>query len=110
MTTTENFAEELTNALTDITTDRDLACVFNTPRDSGKAVDLAKVNISFTPTGEDPVPILQDNQDCLTQANGWQYINNFSQIQLCGEACELVKEDGEVRIVLGCPTDVVLLK
>ena len=106
-TTSTDFAGDLTAALETITSDRQLACIFDTPSGGGQAVDLGAVNVTFSSSEGVNEAVLQDNTDCAS-ANGWQYIRNFTQIQLCGDVCQRVQDDpeGQVSIVLGCPTTI----
>jgi hypothetical protein len=108
MTESTDFVGDLSSALSEITNDKALSCVYDVP--SQGSVDLSKVNVSYTPDGGEPVDILRDDSaDCDDGANGWQYSADFTKINLCGDACDDVKErdGGLVSIVLGCPTLVV---
>ncbi len=112
MTTSTNFEADLAAALEEITNDKTLSCVFDVPQSSGgQRVDLNKVNVTFTPSSGDAVNIRRDDTaPCSDGANGWQYSSDKTRIHLCGEACDEVQadQDGEVRIVLGCPTQIVV--
>jgi hypothetical protein len=107
MTDSEDFVGDLADALGKITNDKALSCVYDVPTDG--AVDLGKVNVTFVPEKGEAVDILRDDsKDCDDGAEGWQYIDDFSKITLCGDICDQVRdEDGAIRIVLGCPTQVV---
>lgn len=107
MTESENFVEDLSGALSEITNDKALSCVYDVPGTGN--VDLNKVNVTYTPEGGDPVDIVRDESaECEEGAEGWQYTSDFSQIILCGDICDQVQEeDGLVSIVLGCPTVIV---
>ncbi len=106
MTESEDFVGDLSDALSQITNDKALSCVYDVPMGD---VDLNKVNVTYDPTDGDPVDISRDESaDCDDGANGWQYTDDFTQIVLCGDVCDDVKEsDGRVRIVLGCPTQII---
>lgn len=110
MTESTDFVGDLSDALSQITNDKALSCVYNVP--TGTAVDLKKVNVSYTPEGGESEDLLRDDSAaCDDGANGWQYTDNFDKIVLCGDVCERVQEQaGVVRIVLGCPTKVVTVK
>lgn len=102
-----DFATALNDALTKISGSA-LTCVLDVPTSVGKDVDYNQVNVTFTPgTGAD-VTFLQDNAACDQTANGWQYTDNKTKIELCGDACKQVKSDpnGKISIALGCKTQV----
>ena len=108
MTTTDDFADELRQALSRITQNRALSCVFDVPKgQQGRPVDLNRVNVEFTPSAGDTRTIVRDTRDCSEEADGWQYSSDRSQILLCGDACDEVQADpgGEVNILLGCKTE-----
>jgi hypothetical protein len=107
MTTSSDFAAELSSALGAITGDASLACEFDLPQNpEGGAVDLEKVNVTFAPGLADEITVLRDDSSCSESAQGWQYSADRSKIVLCGSICDQVRADisGQVRIVLGCPT------
>jgi hypothetical protein len=112
MTTSTDFEGDLVAALEKITSDKTLSCVFDVPKSSGGVkVDLNKVNVTFTPGAGKPVSVKKDDTEaCNDGANGWQYSADKTKIFLCGDICDDVKadDDGEVRIVLGCPTEIVV--
>ncbi len=112
MTTSDDFAADLAAALTKITSDKTLSCVFDVPTSTnGASVDLDKVNVTFNPsTGKDVNVLKDDTEACDDGAQGWQYSADKTKIVLCGDICDDVKKDsgGEVSIVLGCPTEVVV--
>jgi len=108
MTKSENFADDLSAALDEISRTKVLACEFDVPRNSdGRGVDLHKVNVSFKPGSGETQKIKLDDQVSCDEANGWQYSDDRTKIVLCGDACDRVQADpeGEVRIALGCPTE-----
>ncbi len=112
MTTSTDFEGDLAKALGKITSDKALSCVFDVPKSSGGVkVDLNKVNVTFTPSTGKAVDVLKDDTEpCNDGANGWQYSADKTKLFLCGDICDDVKADdgGEVRIVLGCPTEIVV--
>jgi hypothetical protein len=98
MTTSQNFATDLANALKAIS-GTVLTCEFDLPKPDGGAVDPNKVNV--TVNGQ---LVQQDNKPC-GQAQGWQYNANKTKIELCGTPCTQVEQQSApVKIVLGCPT------
>lgn len=107
MTTSVDFAADLNAALQEISRTKVLACEFEIPENpDGGGVDLNKVNVTFQPGGGEVEEIVKDTSAECDEANGWQYSEDRSKIVLCGEVCDRVQDDaeGQVRIVLGCPT------
>lgn len=107
MTTSTDFATDLDAALQKISRSKVLACDYDVPTNpDGGGVDRSKVNVTFTPGAGKPETIELDDTTSCDQANGWQYSEDGSKIELCGDACDRVQADpeGEVRIQLGCPT------
>lgn len=108
MTTSVDFASDLSQALLDISRDRSLACDFAVPSNSnGSGVNLNQVNVSFSPSDADTEDVLLDDVGvCGVDAEGWQFNDDQTRIFLCGNICDRVRADitGEVGIVLGCPT------
>ncbi len=110
MTRSENFEQELTQALAEIGKLQEISCVLDVPQNQdGGEVDLDRVNVTFTPEDGEPESVPSDARfGCNDGADGWQYTSDRSQILLCGEICRRVREqNGELSIVLGCPTEVV---
>jgi len=108
MTTSTDFAADLNDALLAISRTKSLTCEFNVPTNpSGGGVNLDEVNVTFRPGGGgDPENILNDPDDACADADGWQYSPDRTKIILCGPSCDRVQADpeGQVSIVLGCPT------
>jgi hypothetical protein len=107
-----DFATALAENLARISVEA-LSCVFDVPQPEpgDPPVDLGKVNVTYSSGGGEPVNIPQDpNVACDDPSNqGWQYINNSTQIEICGALCDTIKNDPEasVSIALGCQTQVV---
>lgn len=108
MTTSRNFEAELAAAMNSIANTEAISCEIAVPvNPSGGGVDLDRVNVTFTPTTGESETIVNDAAVCAS-ANGWQYSADRSRIVLCGDACSRVRsEDGELKVVLGCPTVIV---
>ncbi len=107
MTTSENFAEDLNDALLAISRTKVLACEFDVPTNpDGGGVDLDEVNVTFRPGDGEPEQVLNDPDTDCADAEGWQYSEDGRKIILCGSICDRVQADpeGQVSIVLGCPT------
>ncbi len=106
MTTSTDFAQDLADALAQIS-GKALTCEFDIPASpDGQAVDLSKVNVDYYAAGGDTkAPILKDESSaCDAGADGWQYNADQTKIVLCGSICDDVKADSaaRVQIVLGC--------
>jgi hypothetical protein len=100
MTESEDFASDLAAALEQIS-GTVLTCELDVPTsETGQEVDLNQVNVDINDVPYSPADCLGD-----PNANGWQYINDSTQILLCGDACDAAQqENATVSIVLGCPT------
>jgi hypothetical protein len=88
-----------------------LACEFVvTPTTvPGVTLDPDLVNVEYTTGAGATTTILQDqSRPCLGGADGWQWNADFTRIRLCGNACTAVQgdPDGEVRITVGCMTEI----
>jgi hypothetical protein len=105
MTRATDFAGALTTALTEIT-GRAATCELPLPK-SDQAIDLKRVNVIYSPgAGGDPKLIVQDaRKACGAGADGWQYNDDQTQIELCGPICDKVRTDkgARVDVVIGCP-------
>jgi len=107
MTTSADFAADLDAALQEISRTKVLSCEFEVPENpDGGGVDLNKVNVTFQPGGGEVEEIPKDTSAECDEAAGWQYSADRTKIVLCGDVCDRVQDDaeGQVRIVLGCPT------
>jgi hypothetical protein len=107
MTTSADFAADLDAALQEISRTKVLSCEFEVPENpDGGGVDLNKVNVTFQPSDGELEEIPKDTSAECDEAAGWQYSADASKIVLCGDVCDRVQDDaeGQVRIVLGCPT------
>jgi hypothetical protein len=107
MTTSADFAADLDAALQEISRTKVLSCEFEVPENpDGGGVDLNKVNVTFQPSDGELEEIPKDTSAACDEAAGWQYSADASKIVLCGDVCDRVQDDaeGQVRIVLGCPT------
>lgn len=102
-----DFATALGAALKKISGEA-LSCELDVPTAVGGQVDYDQVNVTFTPGTGTPVDLLQDKAPCAMGANGWQYNGAKTKIELCGDACAMVKADpqGSISIALGCATKV----
>lgn len=87
-----------------------LRCEFDVPRPaSGQELDYDTVNVVYSDrSGGGERVIAQDASAACEHANGWQYNADRSQIVLCGQACDAVRDAASIRIALGCKTAVLL--
>jgi hypothetical protein len=88
-----------------------LPCEFAIP--SGTMLTPSQTNVDYTPgTGatQSLVYVASSAGCSMAPTNGWYFDNpaNPTQVVLCSGACNVVKGDpnGEVSVVLGCPTKV----
>jgi len=100
-----DLSTALTTALDTVSRDA-LTCEYDVPTSETGTVDLAKVNVVYTPANGAPQTIPQDVTKECQLADGWQYSPDGKRITLCGPACEKLKTDttGSVSIQLGCQT------
>jgi hypothetical protein len=110
MTTSTDFAQDLSDALTEISQTKTLSCQYDIPPNEG--FNRGKVNVTFT-DGDDMTTLvdkIKGDGACGDEENGWKYsVNEDDQITgiaLCGDICDQVRteQNGELKIVLGCPT------
>jgi von Willebrand factor type A domain len=111
MTTSQNFASALSDALGQIS-GAALGCEFSLP-DSGESVTPDKVNVQYQAANSNSAVCFPfDERACEGQANGWQFAKkadgskDLSRVVLCGDACNKVRSDSaaKVDVVLGCAT------
>jgi hypothetical protein len=95
-----NFEADLHDALASIALES-MSCSYDLPEVEGGAPDYEAVNITVTSEGQ-TVTIPRDTG----HLDGWDYLAGNEQVQLYGQACELLKGDSaaEVEVVVGCQT------
>jgi hypothetical protein len=92
--TSTSFATDLKSVFDEISLQA-FDCTFNLPQASANT-DPAKINVQI-----DKQSISRD----AAHQNGWDYLPNGTQIQLYGQACTDMKNDGaKLDVVLGCKT------
>ncbi len=103
MTTSNNFSNDLLDALAKINSEV-LSCSFSIPETTGGvSVDLSRVNVSLN---SESIPF-DANETCASGTNGWQYTPGNASIRLCGSACDIAQQPGSiVSIIMGCPTSI----
>lgn len=106
----DNVTEEFLAALDEISGTA-LGCVYTIPQPQEGDLDFDKVNVTYTPEGEEDgqaIPRVDGIGDCPSDDDGWYYDNpdEPTQILLCESSCQRVSADlnGSVDIVLGCET------
>jgi hypothetical protein len=109
MTQSENFQEDLRQALVDIV-GQALSCEYEVPLPpDGQSVNPDLVNVLFTDgAGErHEVPKNLDGAGCDV---GWHYSDDGNQVVLCESTCDLVRSDTRARldVVFGCDTITVV--
>ena len=80
-------------------------CELGLPQTDAGTVDLARLNVVFTPH-EGPVQVIpQDLAPCDAGSQGWQFNPTQQLVHLCGRSCNIVRGDrgGRIDVVLGCP-------
>jgi hypothetical protein len=85
--------------------ERRVACEIVVPDPPvGSIFDPAKVTLDYRPSAGGEVPIVRDERDCETGANGWQYGEGRATIRLCGTACRDFERDrgGKIDVTFGC--------
>jgi hypothetical protein len=85
-----------------------LACEYPIPDpEPGLAVDVTRVNVTFTTDQPRPFLYVRDRNGCAAApTNGWYYddVNMPTKVVLCDAACDAVRTsvDGKIDIVFGC--------
>jgi hypothetical protein len=111
MSTSQNFAGELSGALAAISSGAALGCEFGVPALHG-GVTEDQVNVQLTGSDGTPTCFAYDDRACDAGADGWQFArnadgsNDLSRVVICGAACQQIRADTAVRVdvILGCPT------
>ena len=105
-------APALVDALNSIRTAA-LPCDFALPDGNGTtSVSLDKVNLQYTDLAgaETTIPKVADAAGCEGVAAGWFYdmSSGANRLVACPQSCQQLNAGGEVQVVLGCPTVVVM--
>jgi hypothetical protein len=105
MTEAQDFATALAQALGQIA-GLALSCSYAIPLPpNGAQLDPAKVNVLFSPAGAREEVILRSPGN--TCSDGWQYSPDGTQVLLCGNTCERVREgNGSLKLEFGCATTI----
>jgi hypothetical protein len=110
MTTTQDFAGALANALGAVS-GAALGCEFAVPA-TNSAVTPGSVNVQYRPMQGVPDCFAYDPAPCAAGSNGWQFAksadgrDDLSRVVICGSACDKVRADAGARVdvILGCET------
>ncbi|MBX3226163.1 MAG: hypothetical protein KIT84_28680 [Labilithrix sp.] len=93
--TDESFADDL-SAVFDEVSRQAFDCTFNLPA-ATDLTDPSLINVQLAGSGT----VARDPG----RKNGWDYLENGTQIQLYGEACSAMKDEAaSLSVVLGCKT------
>jgi hypothetical protein len=100
--TAANFAADIHKVFEDISLQA-FDCTFPVPEPPpGSSADPASVNVEVTGAGKPYVVPRDENHQ-----NGWDYLPGGKQLQVYGEACKKLAEDGgKVSVVVGCRTQI----
>jgi hypothetical protein len=107
MTQSEDFQEDLRNALT-VIVGSTLSCEYELPEPpDGQTLDPSLVNVQLTDDGEVETILQNPDEDC---GEGWRYSEDGTQVVLCESTCERVRDNlrGSVKLIFGCETAVVV--
>ena len=110
MTKQSDFSAALSEALASISGET-ARCELPLPDASADAdagtgqLDLARLNVVFTPGQGAASVVPRDERAACATANGWQYDATKGALRLCGDACARLRLEPSARIdvVLGCP-------
>jgi hypothetical protein len=111
-TTLDDVTSQLIDALDLIRDEVFLNCTYTIPDPpEGQDLDFDLVNVRYTTADGEEISILEDPTEGACR-EGWQYTQDHTRIQLCGEACETVKQDfgGRLDVLFGCQTQVAAPK
>lgn len=106
LTTQADFGTAIADALNAIASQA-ISCVFNVPEpEDGGKLDPNLVNVIYTPSGEGPQYVPQNN--AVPCSSGWRYSSDKKQIILCEDTCKTVQADhgATITIEFGCQTKV----
>lgn len=79
-----------------------LSCEYEIPPNPDGSFDPTRVNVALTDQEGESVQISRDP----TRANGWDYSDDSSRIELHGDACTQARDaqGGRIDVLFGCPT------
>ena len=105
---TADAAAQLSKALAAIRTTVALGCTYTIPpAPAGQTFQPGLVRVEYTDSKGAVTSVLQDPPltDCA-HGQGWQYLPDMTQINLCGPQCDAVKVDtgGKLKVQFGCAT------
>jgi len=97
----KSFESDISKAFKDIEM-KAFACTFDVPKLASGSPDFDKVNVTLKKSDGTIVTVARDS----SRADGWEFLEGKSKVQLYGAACTEVKASvsTKVEIVLGCTT------
>jgi hypothetical protein len=97
----KSFESDIGKAFKDIET-KAFSCTFDVPTLASGSPDFDKVNVTLKKADGTTVTVARDP----ARADGWEFLEGKSKVQLYGTACTAVKASTatKVEIVLGCTT------
>jgi hypothetical protein len=97
----KSFETDISKAFKDIEM-KAFACTFDVPTLASGSPDFDKMNVTLKKSDGSVVTVAHD----ATRADGWDFLEGKSKVQLYGAACTAVKASTstKVEIVLGCST------
>jgi hypothetical protein len=101
MTQAPDFSAALTAALKAIT-NTIIPCVYPVNPPPGGVIDYAKVNLIYTDASQNEYAVVKNLG--TTCDRGWHYINNNTEIEVCGDTCTKIKADSaaSMEVLFGC--------
>jgi hypothetical protein len=82
-------------------------CAYSVPEPDTALIDYAHANVLYK-AGDQSTYLIVPN-DSATCDTGWHFINNQTQIEICGSPCDTIKNDPEAQLVVmfGCSGPVI---
>jgi hypothetical protein len=101
MTQAPDFSAALTTALKTIT-NTIIPCVYPVNSPPGATIDYAKVNLIYTDGSQNEYAVVKNLG--TTCDRGWHYINDNTEIEVCGDTCTKIKADSgaSMDVLFGC--------
>jgi hypothetical protein len=79
-----------------------MPCTYAVPVPDGTVFDPTLVNVVYTAGDQNRYLIMVNSSAICDQ--GWRFINDLTQIEICGTPCDTIRNDpeGELVLVFGC--------
>lgn len=110
--TGKDAAAQLAQALSSIRNNALQDCTYTIPPPPpGKVLDYDKVNVRYTNSSGEIIDAFRDPAPSAC-VQGWQYSEDKTQVNLCGDFCQSVKTDteGRLEVLFGCKTKISQVK